>query len=635
MRVAFDIECNALVKPTEIWVCVCKDIDTGEYHEFRNLVADPVSKENFLLFSKSISLWVGHNVLDYDLPILHDLVGLTVPTDLVLDTLVLSRLVDYPRDGHSIESYGVEFNLPKGEFDDFSKLTEEMVTYCRRDVDICHLIYDKYSSVVRSSKWQPAIRLEHDFAVVCHDMGRTGFAFNVAAATKLVERVKKEIEELDHEIRTFPPRFKFIREVCPKPTKWGTINQTSIPVSLRSRIHEFSVGSCFSYGEWVTYNPDSIKQTVDILWDAGWKPEDKTKGHIEALREAAPEKIEKFARYGWKVNETNLSTLPLRAPAAAKSLARRILCEARRRTLSEWLSLVNPDDERIHGRFSSIGAWTHRMAHQAPNMANIPNSTDISGRPKFLGGEMRSLFVSPRERLLVGVDAAAIQLRIFAHYIDDAEFTQALVEGKKEDKSDPHSLNQRILGKVCKSRAAAKRFIFALLLGAGLGKLSEILECGRDPCKHALDRLLERYTGFALLKQTIIPADGRRGFFIGLDGRKVRIPGDTAKDRAHLAMSGYLQCGEAIVMKMATIRWQKKLLSAGVFPPSWNLVNLVHDEWQTETANDPELALLIANIQSESLREVGEELKLKCPLIGSFLNDDGKPTIGINWKLTH
>ena len=597
-------------------------------------MADPSSAERFLDFSKRISLWVGHNVLDYDLPILHDLVGLTVSTDLVLDTLVLSRLVDYPRDGHSIESYGLEFNLPKGEFNDWSKLTEEMVSYCRRDVDVCHLIFNKYDAVSRSSKWQPAIRLEHDFAVICHSMGRTGFAFNVVAANRLRLRVEKEIEELDHEIRSFPPRFKFIREVTPKATKWGTINQSSIPAVLRPRIHEFSVGNTFSFCQWEAYNPDSLKQTIDLLWNAGWKPEDKTKGHIEALRSNDPERVEKFTHYGWKVNETNLATLPRGSPRGTRALARRILCEARRRSLSEWISLVQ-EDGRIHGKFQGIGAWTHRMSHQAPNMANVPNELDQQDRQKFLGGEMRSLFVAPPNRLLVGVDAAAIQLRIFAHYIDDPEFTLAIVNGKKEDGNDPHSLNKRILGKVCKTRQAAKRFIFALLLGAGLAKLSEILECERNDCKRALDCLLERYTGFARLKQTIIPADGRRGFFVGLDGRKVRIPGDTAKDRSHLAMSGYLQNGEAIIMKSATIKWQKKLLSAGVFPPSWNLVNLVHDEWQTEIAPDPELGLEIAKYQSDSLREVGEELKLKCPLIGSFLNDKGNPTIGINWKLTH
>jgi DNA polymerase-1 len=112
------------------------------------------------------------------------------------------------------------------------------------------------------------------------------------------------------------------------------------------------------------------------------------------------------------------------------------------------------------------------MAHQNPNTANIPNEFDTAGRKKLLGKELRSLWCAPKNRLLVGCDAEGIQLRIFAHYINDPEFTDALVKGKKDDKTDPHSLNQRILGSVCKSRAAAKRFIYALLLGAGIGESS-------------------------------------------------------------------------------------------------------------------------------------------------------------------
>jgi DNA polymerase-1 len=265
------------------------------------------------------------------------------------------------------------------------------------------------------------------------------------------------------------------------------------------------------------------------------------------------------------------------------------------------------------------------MAHQQPNTANIP--TDV----KLYGTEMRSLWRAPRNRLLVGVDAEGIQLRIFAHYINDPEFTEALVKGKKEDKSDPHSLNQRILGNVCGSRQIAKRFIYALLLGAGIGKLAEILGTSENATKVALQRLMERYQGFVELKDDVIPNDARRGWFTGLDGRRVRIPGETPGQRKHLCMSGYLQNGEAIIMKKATLLWEDKLAADNSM-----LVNLVHDEWQTEVPNNMEIALRIAEMQAQSLATVGKELKLRCPLAGSYWNDDHKDyTIGTNWSVTH
>jgi len=324
--------------------------------------------------------------------------------------------------------------------------------------------------------------------------------------------------------------------------------------------------------------------------------------------------------------------LPSKAPSPARTLAKRILLESRRRTLTEWLGLVHPDTGRIHGDFQGIGAWTHRMAHQRPNTANIPTEFKEDGvTRKLLGKELRSLWQAPRKRLLVGVDAEGIQLRIFAHYIDEPEFTETLVKGNKSDGTDPHSFNKQILGDVCKSRQAAKRFVFALLLGAGIGKLAEILECSREDADNALKRLLDRYQGFARLKRDVIPSDAKRGWFVGLDGRRVSIPGNTTGERKHLCMSGYLQNGEAIIMKLATLKWEDKLANHQAL-----LVNLVHDEWQTETTNNMESALCIAKMQADSLKEVGEELNLKCPLAGSYWSEYHKDyTIGTNWSITH
>ena len=113
-------------------------------------------------------------------------------------------------------------------------------------------------------------------------------------------------------------------------------------------------------------------------------------------------------------------------------------------------------------------------------------------------------------------------------------------------------------------------------------------------------------------------------------------------------MSGYLQNGEAIIMKKATLKWYPEVcdvarkqfgstLDGWPIPTGENLlVNLVHDEWQTETPNDMAQAVRVAEIIANSLREVGEELKLNCPMQGSFYNDETKDyTIGPNWAYTH
>lgn len=646
MRIVLDVEANALVDPTRIWVVVCKDIDTNQYHIFREKENLDILKE----FLDNTTLVIGHNILGYDLQVLNTLLSIDIPLHKILDTLIVSKLVDYPRQGHSIEDYGIEFNLEKGKFFDFSKYSKLMEDYCIRDVDICHRIYNKYRRYIDHPDHRDSIALEHSFQLVVNQLHTNGFAFNVKKAEGLLEKVTGELAVLDEQILSaFPPREVLIREFTPKATRFGTISKTSVPRSLWGNIADYTVGGVYRHTRYEQFNPSSHKQIIAVLNEAGWKPVDKTKTHLETERELQrlkynkyrdteldirlkelDNKLQELRITGWKVNEENLDTLPASAPPPSRLLAKRILLESRRRTLTEWLDLVS-SDSRIHGKFYGLGAWTHRMAHQNPNTANIPNEFDTAGKKKLYGKELRSLWCAPKNRLLVGVDAEGIQLRIFAHYINDPEFTQALVTGKKEDKSDPHSLNQKILGPVCKTRAAAKRYIYALLLGAGTGKLTEILGCTTHEADEAFQRLIRRYEGFARLKETRIPADARRGYFSGLDGRLVRIPGDTVGARRHLCMSGYLQNGEAVVMKRATLKWHDKLKDYDA-----KLVNFVHDEWQTEAPNNLDICLKIAKMQAESLEEVGRELNLLCPLAGSYWNDDDKDyTIATNWSKTH
>jgi DNA polymerase I len=663
--VVFDIEANSLTNPTQIWVVVCKDLASGQVDIFRKITENEDECLHFLDYAKSVGCWIGHNCLEYDFPVLDKLIPGFSSVALVgdvhqseektggvlprIDTLILSRLIDYSREnGHSIEAYGEEFGLPKIAFNDFSKYAKEMEVYCARDVDICSLIFAKYRRIIDDPNWRPSIVLEHQFQLVVNSLHDNGFCFDSRRARVLLERIEKELGELDKEIHTaFPLRTEIIKEVHPRRTKYGTLNRRDFIFHKDGDLSAYT-GDPFTRFKYVPFNPSSHKQLVDVLNNAGWSPVEKTKTHKDVEREinilkhkTKTEDIDKrlellynkmktLSTYGYTISEENLSTLPAKAPGPARILARRILLESRRRTLTEWIGLVQ-EDGRIHGKFLGIGAWTHRMAHQKPNCANIPNEKDEQGRTKLYGKEFRSLWIAPKKRLLVGVDAEGIQLRVFAHYINDKEFTDALVNGSKAKKTDPHSLNQRVLGNVCRHRQAAKRFIYALLLGAGLDKLAEILECTRAEAQEALDRLLQKYTGFAYLKKTIIPQDSQRGYFIGLDGRGVYIPGTTQGQKAHLCMSGYLQNGEAVIMKRATIKWHDKLKSLDA-----KLVNLVHDEWQTETSDNMEVAIAIAKMQADSLREVGEDLKLNCPLSGAYYDEDRKDyTIGVNWKLTH
>lgn len=558
----------------------------------------------------------------------------------MIDTLVVSRLLNFNRPGgHSAAQFGEEFGFPKIDFHDFSKLTPEMEAYLEQDVRLGHRIFEHFQPYIFSERWREALRTEHDTAWFCRRMHENGFAFDKKKCDKLLGEINTELEELDSAIqKAFPPRSKLIREITPSLTKTGVFHKKDFKWYDGHDYTRFTPGAPFSLIEFNEFNPGSPAQVVERLNEAGWKPYEKTKSHIQAEREALrrdkspaerdrdAEKLERFRKTGWRVSEGNLETLPASAPQAAKSLARRILLASRKGDLEEWLGAYRPDDGRIHGNCNSIGAWTQRASHNNPNTANIATGQSLYAH------EMRGLWVAGANRLLIGVDADGIQLRIFAHYCRDDRLVDAILRGNKADRSDIHSLNQRALGDVCKSRDDAKTYIYAFLLGAGDAKLASVLGCTLREAKEARRKFLEFYPGLKALKAHTIPGDAERGYFEGFDGRLVLC------DSEHLMLAGYLQNGESVIMKKAKQIWWNKLVREKV--PFW-LVNWVHDEWQTETINDMDVALYIAKAQADAIREAGECYNVYCPLAGSYETDDpvnkGQriPSIGSSWLDTH
>jgi DNA polymerase I len=333
---------------------------------------------------------------------------------------------------------------------------------------------------------------------------------------------------------------------------------------------------------------------------------------------------EKFLRYGWMCNEDNLSTLPEDAPEGAKNLAEWLTLEGRRSSLAEWVGHVK-DDGRIHGRFTHIGAWTGRMAHSAPNQANVPAA--FHGTPKTAveivkseyDGRMRSLWIVEDGNYLVGTDAEGIQLRILAHLMNSEEYIHAIVSGRKEDETDIHNLNRKALGISHVTRDMAKTFIYAFLLGAGVAKVATILKVNQREAGEAVDNFMNSIQGLSDLKKKVIPHIAKRGWFKGLDGRKVPVPSE------HKALAGMLQNGEAVVMKHSALTWTTAANKLGI---KYKLVTWPHDEWQTEVEGSMNDAELLGSIQRQSIVDTGKKLSILCPLAGST-------DIGRTWGDTH
>ena len=236
-------------------------------------------------------------------------------------------------------------------------------------------------------------------------------------------------------------------------------------------------------------------------------------------------------------------------------------------------------------------------------MAQVPSVTSPYGK------ECRSCWTVKDRYKLLGIAASGLELRMLAHYMDDKEFTNEIVNG------DIHTTNQKLAG--LESRDQAKTFIYALLYGAGDAKLGSVVGGNKRDGKRLRERFFSNLPSFVTLRNRITREASNRGFIKGLDGRKIWIRSD------HAALNSLLQSAGSIVMKKALI-----LFDEAIQRTYWktHFVANVHDEWQLEVRGDQ--AIKVGALGVECIRRAGTAYELKCPLTGEY-------KIGDNWYETH
>ncbi len=646
MDVICDIETDGLIRgrkiPSTIWCVVFHELDSGSRRLF--VMPQVHRTEKFLAYASKINHWYGHNFIQFDARVLNFHFHGLVPFQRIRDTLVLSRLLNASIEGgHSLEAWGLRFGVPKIDFKDFSKLSIKMCRYALRDIEVNYLLYKYQERFWKDPAWSQAIRTEHDCAILCSEMSEHGFWFDIDTCLELHKEMSEELEELDRRIKaSYPPYTSLVREIHPRVTVSGNLNLNDFRFIEKDENGARDLSGYgpwpFSLFEWVEFSPSSHKQMLEKLNEAGWRPTEKTKTHIQVERDLKfcrdkkqrallEEKLKGFQETGWTISETNLRTLPDDAPEGARCLSQRVTLAARLSDLEEWLKAYDPETHRIHANFNHILPWTHRMSHQGPNLGNIssPFAGKVAVSPverikEKYDGRMRALFGVPPGSLQIGVDMDAAHLRILAHLMKDEAVGAAIDKGDKKNGTDIHTLNKTALGPKCKTRDDSKTFIYTWLNGGGAGKVSSILGCSVREASESLKQFTEFYPNLKRLMTTVIPEVAQRGFFEGLDGRKVIVK----EERKCLA--GMLQNAEKIILAETAWNTRNWLLEERL--PA-KIIILVHDEIQVELNSDNmDLAKRIGEYIAGQYTEVAEKYKLVCPFRGGI-------SIGTNWADAH
>lgn len=564
MRLVLDIETDLSHK--KIHLVVTKDIDTGEVKTWNE--AKP-----FQDFIKDATLIVAHNGIGFDFPVLNRRWNTKIGLKKVFDTLIVSRLLDPSREqGHSLESWGRTLGFHKidypavwqwmmdrrQEYDGecFDKpLVGLLEHYCIRDVEVTAKLYLHLCNERDQKQFsQESVELEHKVASIIAEQERNGFKLDTIYATVLLTDIKGKMAGIYEQMQQRWPAYK-VQRISEKTGK-----------ELKPLL--------------VTFNPGSRKQIGEKLVELGWKPKQFTETG-QAM-----------------VDENILSTINI---PEAKMIAEYLMLQKRVAQIESWLEAVG-DDGRVHGKVITNGAVTGRMTHSSPNMGQIPNTSSVYGK------ECRECWFVEEGNVLVGVDLSGIELRCFAHYLNDSDYTNEVVYG------DVHTRNQKAFGVA--TRDNAKTVLYATLYGASPGKIGKIIGGTERQGKKIIDSFEQNIPAYAELKRKVARF-AQKGWLPGLDGRRLNIRSE------HSALNTLLQSAGAIIAKKWIVNFSEELKKQKI---PYKLVATVHDEVQIETK--PEFAETVKEIVIASAVKAGKDLNFRCPV-----SAEGK--IGANWYGTH
>jgi DNA polymerase-1 len=323
-----------------------------------------------------------------------------------------------------------------------------------------------------------------------------------------------------------------------------------------------------------TFNINSPKQLGTILFDKLGLPHGKK------------------TKTGYSTDVKVLEKLASSHEVPALILEHRSLAKLKSTYVDKLQLLIQPQTGRIHTSFNQAVAATGRLSSSNPNLQNIPIRTEE-------GQRIREAFIAPPSSVFVAADYSQIDLRVLAHYSQDAALLKAFRSGQ-----DIHSQTAGEIFRVhptlltAEMRRVAKTINFGIVYGMSAFGLASQLKISRKEAQTFIDRYFDLFSGVKQYMQDIVEEAREQGFVSTLMGRRRPLPDINAANKnrrefaERTAINSPIQGTAADIMKQATI----------------DCANLLHQR-QTE-------AKMVLQIHDEIVFEMPEdETETLTPLI--------------------
>ncbi len=251
-----------------------------------------------------------------------------------------------------------------------------------------------------------------------------------------------------------------------------------------------------------SFNPDSPKQLREILFSELGLP------------------VQKKTKTGASTDYSVLEKLAPLHPLPAKIIEYRQLAKLKGTYLDTLPKLIHPETKRIHASFNQVVAATGRLSSSDPNLQNIPIRTEE-------GRQIRKAFIpGEKDWELVCCDYSQIELRVLAHFSQDAAMMEAFRSGL-----DIHTAVAAEVFKVDEKevdkemRRVAKAVNFGVIYGQSAYGLAASLNIPQEQAAEFIDDYFARYPGVEQFIEQTLEQCHRTGYAYTILGRRRPISG--------------------------------------------------------------------------------------------------------------